>query len=344
MMHESNVGEHEAVSLGHGSGGGLTNQMIEEFLLPGLDNPYLEELHDGAVIPWQSERLAFSTDSFVVNPLFFPGGNIGLLAVHGTTNDLSMCGARPRFLSLSLILEEGLPFTDLRTILNSIRSACDELSVQVVTGDTKVIERGSGDGVYINTSGIGEVLPGVSLSPKQVRQGDKILVSGPIAEHGMAVMAERSGLDFGDLLKSDTAALWPVVEPILKVMGDQVHVMRDATRGGVSSVLNEIAKSAGVGIVIEESQIPIKDPVVGACEILGLDPLQVANEGRFVCFVDREFGEQTLSIMQKHPLGHESRIIGEVVADHPGVVRMLGDRGKSRVVEMLSYSQLPRIC
>lgn len=335
---------YDTVTLAHGGGGKLSQKLLDELLLPALDNPVLRELHDGAVLPVRDARLAFSTDSFLVRPPFFPGGDIGLLSVHGTANDLAMCGARPRFLSLALILEEGFALADVWKILVSIRRACDALDLTVVTGDTKVVERGKGDGVFINTTGIGEVLPGCQLSPRRVLPGDKILVSGPVAEHGMAIMSVREGLEFESDLVSDTAALWPVVEPLLVEMAADLHMLRDATRGGVASVVNEVARAASVGIVLEEEAIPVRGPVRAACEILGLDPLYVANEGRFLGFVEDGQAGRALAMMKEHPLGRDARLIGEVVAEHPGVVRMRGLYGGSRVVDMISGEQLPRIC
>ncbi len=338
------IQSYETVTLSHGGGGKLTQRLISQILLPSFSNSYLNELHDGAILPSHTGRLAFTTDSFVVSPSFFPGGNIGHLAVHGTTNDLAMCGARPMFLSLALILEEGFLVDELRAIAATIRSACEALDVQVVTGDLKVVERGKGDGIFINTTGLGTVLPEAEISPRRVRAGDRVLISGGIAEHGIAILSLREGLDFETDLKSDTAALWPLVERMLDAGGKGVHVLRDATRGGVASVLNEIAQSSGTGIQIEETQIPVREDVRGACEILGLDPLHVANEGKLVAFVAPGLCETVLDAMRSHPLGTDSAIIGEVVARHPGIVRLKTGLGGSRVLEMMSGEQLPRIC
>jgi hydrogenase expression/formation protein HypE len=336
--------DYDAVTLGHGGGGKLGQKLIDEMLLPCLDNAALRELHDGAVLPPSTARLALSTDSFVVHPPFFPGGDIGSLAVHGTTNDLAMCGARPRYLSLGLILEEGFLLKDLWRILVSIREAADALEVSVVTGDTKVVERGKGDGVFVNTTGLGEVLEGVRLSPRHVRAGDRVFVSGPIAEHGMTILCAREGLEFEGDLRSDTAALWPAVEPLLLNHGDAIHVLRDATRGGVASVVNEVARSAQVGIVLDEAALQVSRPARAACEVLGLDPLYVANEGRFVGFVAAEACDVVLATLREHPLGRHAYVLGEVVEDHPAVVRMTSVYGGSRVVDMVSGEQLPRIC
>jgi len=335
---------YETITLGHGGGGKLSQRILQELIVPILGNVYLNQLHDGAVVPFPCGPLAFTTDSFVVAPPFFPGGNIGTLAVHGTVNDLAMCGARPRFLSLALILEEGFAIEDLRKILISIREACEPIGVQIITGDMKVVERGKGDGIFINTTGIGQVLPWADISPSRIQPGDKIILNGSIAEHGIAILSIREGLSFQTELRSDTAALWPIVETMLAGGEDRIHAMRDATRGGVASVLNEMAVSARVGVVIEGSEIPVREDVQGACEMLGFDPLFVANEGRFVTFVAPEAADEILSQMREHPLGAEARIIGEVVAAHPGVVRLNTLFGTGRVVEMLSGEQLPRIC
>ncbi len=338
------IQEYDTVTLAHGGGGKLTQRLIRDLFAPTLENPFLSELHDGALLPAPGGRLAFSTDSFVVSPPFFPGGNIGDLAVHGTVNDLAMCGARPLYLSLSMILEEGFRLKDLWEILVTIRERAEEAGVQVVTGDTKVVERGKGDGIFLNTTGIGIILDDVDIRPSRIRPGDRILLNGPIAEHGMAILSIREGLSFESGLESDTANLWPLVQKLLEAGGRDVHALRDATRGGVASALNELAQASGTGVVIQEASIPVREDVRGACEILGLDPLFVANEGRFLAFVAPERAEELLALMRTHPLGSEARIIGEVVEDHPGVVRMETWLGGSRVVDMLSGEQLPRIC
>lgn len=338
------IQEYDTVTLAHGGGGKLTQRLIRDLFAPTLENPFLSELHDGALLPAPGGRLAFSTDSFVVSPPFFPGGNIGDLAVHGTVNDLAMCGARPLYLSLSMILEEGFRLKDLWEILVTIRERAEEAGVQVVTGDTKVVERGKGDGIFLNTTGIGIILDDMDIRPSRIRPGDRILLNGPIAEHGMAILSIREGLSFESGLESDTANLWPLVQKLLEAGGRDVHALRDATRGGVASALNELAQASGTGLVIQEASIPVREDVRGACEILGLDPLFVANEGRFLAFVAPERAEELLALMRTHPLGSEARIIGEVVEDHPGVVRMETWLGGSRVVDMLSGEQLPRIC
>ena len=338
------ITDYDAVTLAHGGGGRLTQRLIEQMLLPGLGNEILAELHDGARLPRPEGLIAFSTDSFVVTPPFFPGGDIGLLAVHGTTNDLAMCGARPRWLSLGLVLEEGFLLKDLWRVLVSIRTACDELGVQIVTGDTKVVEHGKGDAIFVNTTGIGDVLAGTDISPRRVVAGDRVLVSGPVADHGMTILTLRDGLQLEGDLRSDTAALWPLVEPLLTQLGADVHCLRDATRGGVASATNEIARAAKIGIVLEESAVPVHGPARAACEIFGLDPLYVANEGRMLAFVPAARAEESLAILREHPLGREAALIGEVVADHPGSVRLRSALGSMRVLDMLSGEQLPRIC
>jgi hydrogenase expression/formation protein HypE len=336
--------DYDAITMGHGGGGKLSQRLIEDFVVPALANDTLNELHDGAVFPHFGGRLAFSTDTFVVNPRVFPGGDIGSLAVHGTVNDLAMCGARPRHLSLAFVIEEGFPVQEFRQTVESIRHACEESQVNVVTGDTKVVERGKGDGIYINTSGIGSVLHEVQLSPRRVRAGDKILLSSSIARHGMAIMSVREGLEFESTITSDSAALWPLVEGVLGAGQRRVRALRDATRGGVASVVNEIARAANVGMVLQENAIPVDPQVRAACEILGLDPLYVANEGRFVGFVAPEVADEIVDLMRAHPLGQEACVVGEVVVEHPGLVRMRSAFGGSRVVDMISGEQLPRIC
>lgn len=338
------ISDYPAVLLAHGGGGRLTQMLIDRMFLPAFANPALEVLHDGAVLEVEGTRLAFSTDSFVISPIFFPGGDIGSLAVHGTLNDLAMCGARPLGLSTGLILEEGLPMEDLWRVVQSMQAAAEAAGVPIVTGDTKVVDRGKGDGVFINTTGLGLIPAGVQVSPRRARPGDVILVNGAIAVHGMAVMSVREGLEFETALESDSEALHELVARLLEAGGDQVHVLRDPTRGGVASALNEIAAQAQVGVQLEETRIPIWEEVRGACEILGLDPLYVANEGKCLVIVSREAAETVLATMREHPLGREGAIIGEVVEDHPGRVFMRSRIGGMRVVDVLSGEQLPRIC
>jgi hydrogenase expression/formation protein HypE len=312
--------------------------------VPAFANPALGQLHDGAVLDVGGARLAFSTDSFVVNPLFFPGGDIGSLAVHGTVNDLAMCGARPIGLSAGLILEEGLPMEQLWRVVQSMQGAAQAVGVPVVTGDTKVVDRGKGDGVFINTAGIGLIPQGADIAPTRARPGDLVLINGPIAAHGIAIMSVREGLEFETEVASDSAPLHELVAAMLDVAGAHIHVLRDPTRGGVASALNEIAQAARVGIRLEEARIPIDDEVRGACEILGFDPLYVANEGKCLAIVAREVGDMVLAALRAHPLGRVAAIVGEVVGEHPGKVTMRSRIGGLRVVDMLSGEQLPRIC
>ena len=338
------ISDYPTVMLAHGGGGRLTQMLIERLFLPAFANPALEALHDGAILEVNGIRLAFSTDSFTISPLFFPGGDIGSLAVHGTVNDLAMCGARPVGLSAGFILEEGLPMDDLWRAVQSMQAAAQAVDVPIVTGDTKVVERGSGDGMFINTAGLGLIPEGVHISSTRARPGDVVLINGSIADHGIAVMSVREGLEFETALTSDSAPLVDVVFSILDQVGEQVHVLRDPTRGGVASALNEIAAQAGVGIRLEETRIPVGEAVRGACEILGLDPLYVANEGKFLAIVGPEAAEAVLATMRDHPLGQQAAVIGEVVADHPGKLLLRSRIGGLRVVDMLSGEQLPRIC
>ncbi|MBA3962142.1 MAG: hydrogenase expression/formation protein HypE [Chthoniobacterales bacterium] len=337
------ITDYKEIVLAHGSGGKLSHQLISKIIAPQFANELLAPMHDGAIFSLGNERVAFSTDSYVVSPIFFPGGDIGKLAVHGTVNDLAMCGARPLYLSCGFILEEGIPMEDFWRIVQSMRAAADEAGVKLVTGDTKVVDRGKADKIFINTAGIGLVPEGVNIQPNRAQIGDKVLISGPIAVHGIAIMSVREGLEFETEIASDTAALHGLVEEILRACQD-VHVLRDPTRGGVTSAVTEIAQSAGVGVELEEAAIPIREDVKGACEILGLDPLYVANEGKLIAVVPPAAAEEVLAAMRLHSLGKESAIIGEVVPDHPGFVTMRTRVGGRRVVDMLSGEQLPRIC
>ncbi len=338
------ISDYPVVTLAHGGGGRLSQMLIERMFVPTFSNTALEALHDGAILELNGTRLAFSTDSFTVSPLFFPGGDIGSLAVHGTVNDLAMCGARPLALSAGFILEEGFPMEDLWRILLSMQRAAAEVGVPVVTGDTKVVERGKGDGLFINTTGLGIVLPSAHIAPQRAAPGDVVLINGPIAEHGIAIMSQREGLAFETDLVSDSAPLVDLVMRLLEVGGEHVHVLRDPTRGGVASALNEIAAKARVGIRLDEERIPVADAVRGACEILGLDPLYVANEGKCIVIVAPEVADRVLEIIRAHPQGGQATLIGEVVQEHPGKVFMRSRIGGLRVVDMLSGEQLPRIC
>lgn len=337
------ITDYKNVLLAHGGGGKLTHQLIQKVFLSQFKNDWLESLHDGAMLQINGTRLAFSTDSYVINPIFFPGGDIGELAVNGTVNDLAMCGAQPMYLSAAFIVEEGFPMNDLWRVIQSMQTAAESAGVKLVTGDTKVVDRGKGDKIFINTSGIGVVPEGVRIGSQNARAGDVIIVSGPIAVHGIAIMSVRQGLEFETQIVSDTAPLNSLVSVMLETSKD-VHVLRDPTRGGVASSLNEIAESSKVGIRIDENKIPISEPVRGACEILGLDPLYVANEGKLLAFVSPSDANRILSAMKQHSLGTQSTIIGEVVSEHVGTVVMHTAIGGSRVVDMLSGEQLPRIC
>jgi hydrogenase expression/formation protein HypE len=337
------ISDHKEIVLAHGSGGRLTQQLIEKMVLPQFRNDLLEPLHDGAVFSLNGARFAFSTDSFVVNPIFFPGGDIGKLAVCGTVNDLAMCGATPLYLSVGLILEEGLPMEDFWRVLQSMQQTARQAGVTLVTGDTKVVDRGKGDKIFINTSGLGTIEPGVNIDPRRARVGDKILINGPIAQHGIAIMSVRENLAFETAITSDCAPLNGLAAALLKACPD-VHIMRDPTRGGIASALNEIAAQAGVGIHLDDAAIPVSEEVRGACEILGFDPLYVANEGKMLAVVPAEAAGAALEAMRGHELGRESAIIGEVVAGHPGFVTLRTRVGGNRVVDMMSGEQLPRIC
>ncbi len=336
--------QYPTVVLAHGGGGKFSRMLTEQVFMPAFGNDTLAALHDGAVLQVGGERLAFSTDTFVINPLFFPGGDIGSLAVHGTVNDLAMCGARPLALSAGFILEEGFPMQDLWHIARSMSEAAATAGVSIVTGDTKVVDRGKGDGVFINTSGVGVIGKGIDIAPTRARPGDAILVSGSIGTHGIAIMSVREGLEFETTLLSDAACLVGMVHALLDALGNDVHVLRDPTRGGVASAVNEIAASAGVGIQLDAAAIPVEEDVRAACEILGLDPLYVANEGKLVAFVPESRADEALEILRADPLGRQAARIGSVVAGHPGKVFMRSPIGGMRVVEMLSGEQLPRIC
>jgi hydrogenase expression/formation protein HypE len=333
----------EEILLGHGSGGILSDRLIRDVFLPAFQNPVLARLDDQAIVSLDGLRIAFTTDSFVVKPLFFPGGDIGSLAVHGTVNDLAMGGARPLYLSAAFILEEGLAMETLRRVVASLERAAREAGVAVVTGDTKVVERGKADGLFIITTGIGLVPDGVRLSASQAKPGDCVLLSGSIGEHGIAVLAEREGIEFECPVTSDSAPLDTLVRAMLDVT-PAIRCLRDPTRGGLSSALNEIAAQSRVGIHLDERQIPICEEVKGACELLGFDPLYVANEGKLVAIVDRTAAEALLAAMRAHPLGREARMIGTVMEGAPGVVTMRTVLGSTRIVDMLAGDQLPRIC
>jgi hydrogenase expression/formation protein HypE len=339
---------HRQIVLGHGSGGKLTADLIEQIFLPAFHNPVLDKLDDQAVLTINGTRLAFTTDSFVVTPIFFPGGDIGRLAVHGTVNDLAMSGARPLYLSAAFILEEGLAVEDLRRVVESMRGAAVQAGVQFVTGDTKVVNRGKGDQIFITTTGIGVIEDGVNISADRARPGDQIILSGYIGDHGMAIMSQREGLEFEGAITSDCASLHGLVATMLSTAQSRgaefIHCLRDPTRGGAATTLNEIARRAGVGMVLREDSIPVRDSVKGACEVLGLDPLYVANEGKLLAVVAPEMAQAVLHQMRQHELGHDAVIIGEIVADHPGMVLMKTQIGGTRVLDVMFGEQLPRIC
>ncbi|HTZ95739.1 MAG TPA: hydrogenase expression/formation protein HypE [Terriglobales bacterium] len=333
----------DTILLGHGSGGKLSAELVRDVFLPAFTNPFLARLDDQAVVDVNGQRFAITTDSFVVKPLFFPGGDIGSLAVHGTVNDLAMGGATPRFLSTAFIIEEGFSISQLRQIVESMHTAARAADVQIVTGDTKVVEKGKGDGLFINTTGVGLVPPGLELSANLARPGDRVVLSGSIGEHGIAILAQREGLEFETQIKSDSAALHTLVAAMLRTTRE-IRCMRDPTRGGVSSTLNEIAQQSCVGIQLEEQNIPIREEVRGACELLGLDPLYVANEGKLIAIVAPEVADSLVETMRRHPLGTSAQIIGTVTERNAGLLTMRSQFGTTRLVDMLAGDQLPRIC
>lgn len=333
----------DKITLDHGSGGKIAHALTTDLLLPRFGNPSLTPLNDGAVLALGDQRLAFSTDTFTVDPLFFPGGDIGELAVNGTVNDVAMCGARPLYLSMGLIIEEGLARSDLERILDSMQRTLAAAGVDLVTGDTKVVPRGAADKVFINTSGLGVIPEGVSVGAEGARPGDKILLSGTMADHGMTILTQREGLSFESDLESDTAPLNHLVARMLAVCPD-IHVLRDPTRGGVGTTLNEIARQSRTGLRLREADLPVRPAVAGACDLLGFDPLYVANEGKLLAFVPAAAADTVLAAMQADDHGREACIIGEVVDDHPGRVYMETRIGGERIVDMLTGEQLPRIC
>ncbi|MCA6079201.1 hydrogenase expression/formation protein HypE [Fulvivirga sedimenti] len=335
--------DFDVITLGHGSGGALTNQLLDSGVFTLLDNEFLHSRHDGAILDL-SGKTAFTTDSFVISPIFFPGGNIGDLAVNGTINDLAMCGAKPRYISLGFILEEGLPVEELWEIIYTIKKATENAGVQVVTGDTKVVEKGKGDRIFVNTTGIGTVHPGAEIDAGRVTEGDAVIVSGTIANHGIAIMSQREGLSFETEVQSDTRSLASIIMKLLDEFGPEIHLLRDPTRGGVATVLNEIARQAKVGIEINENNIPIVPQVHGACEMLGLEPLYVANEGIFVGFVDAAHATDVVELLHGLPGSEDACIIGRVVDQHAGQVVMQSAIGGRRIIQMLPGEQLPRIC
>ncbi len=338
------LADYPTIVMGHGGGGKLGNELVEHLFLPAFRNPELENLGDAAVLELAAGRVAMSTDSFVVQPLFFPGGNIGELAVNGTVNDLSVTGADPKFLSASFILEEGFSLAQLATIVQSMARAAATAGVKIVTGDTKVVERGHGDGCYINTAGIGLLRPGINVGPHRAQPGDAVFVSGTIGDHGMAIMSVREGLEFESQIRSDCAALNGMIAAVLEAAGNSVHAMRDPTRGGLASTLNEIALSSNVGVVIDETRLPVRPEVQSACELLGLDPVYVANEGKAVFFVAPDAANRVLEVLRSHPLGRDAARIGQVTTEHKRMLVARTAMGANRVIPTQIGEQLPRIC
>ena len=333
----------DKILLDHGSGGKISHRLTAGLLLPAFDNPALAMLDDGAVLSPGAGRIAFSTDTYVVDPIFFPGGSIGELAINGTVNDVAMCGAVPRYLSVGMIIEEGFAMDDLRRVVAAMARAAQAAGVSVVTGDTKVVPKGAADRIFINTAGIGIIGEGVNVSGANARAGDAVILSGTMADHGMTILTQRQGLTFESDLTSDSAPLNHMVADILAT-GCEVHVLRDPTRGGVGTTLNEIAEKSRAGIRIREADLPVRPAVAGVCELLGFDPLYVANEGKLLAFVPAGQAETVLAAIRRSPYGREACIIGEVVAGHPGRVVMQTRIGGERIVDMLTGEQLPRIC
>lgn len=337
------IQQYPHIMAAHGGGGKLMHQLIQKMFVSTFKNPQLGIEHDGATFPVTNGRFAFSTDSYVINPLFFPGGNIGSLAVHGTVNDLAMCGAKPLYLSAGFILEEGFSMEMLWKIVQSMSNAAQNANVHIVTGDTKVVEKGKGDGIFINTAGVGIIEHNQHIAPSEIKPDDEIILSGDIGRHGIAIMAVREGLEFESTIESDSASVADLVKQLLDA-NIEIHCMRDLTRGGLSSALIEIAEKPGRHIHIEERSIPLTSEVQGACEILGFDPLYVANEGRFIAIVPSKFSKKSLDIMKAHPLGKGASIIGKVTAEMKPLVTMTSKIGTRRIIDMLSGEQLPRIC
>lgn len=337
------ISRYEHVLLAHGGGGRLMHRLLEEIFLPAFDNPTLRTRHDGATLVWSSERLAFTTDAYVVRPLFFPGGDIGTLAVNGTVNDLAMCGARPLAMAAAFILEEGLPMETLQRVVQSMRSAAAAVGVSFVTGDTKVVDRGRADGLYITTTGLGHIAEGIQISPTQIRTGDRILLNGDLGRHGVAIMAVREGLAFETTITSDCA---PLVEPVFRLIeaGVQVRCLRDLTRGGLATALVELAETTGMDLLVDEAAVPVSEEVQGACEILGLDPLHVANEGRFLAVVAPEDADRAVALLQQHAPELNAAVIGQVRGPGQGQVTLRSRIGAPRILDMFSGEQLPRIC
>ncbi len=340
--------DYPAIVMGHGGGGKLGNELVEHLFLPAFRNPALENLGDAAVFELDSgsgpARVAMSTDSFVVQPLFFPGGSIGALAVNGTVNDLAVSGADPKYLSASFILEEGFPLAQLAAVVQEMADAARTAGVRIVTGDTKVVERGHGDGCYINTAGVGVLRVGIHVGPRRAQTGDAVIVSGTMGDHGMAIMSVREGLEFESQIRSDCAALNGMIAEVLNIAGEAVHAMRDPTRGGLASTLNEIATASNIGIAIDETAVPVRPEVQSACELLGLDPVYVANEGKAVFFVAPELADQVVEVLRAHRLGSDAARIGSITSKHPRMLVARTAMGANRVIPTQIGEQLPRIC
>ena len=341
-MSIENIG-FETINLGHGSGGELTRNLLDKIIFKTFSNPYLDQKHDGSIVKIEG-KIAISTDSFVITPIFFKGGNIGELAVHGTVNDVAMCGAIPKYLSLAFIIEEGLKVSEFIEIVQSIKKAADESGVLIITGDTKVVERGKGDKIFVNTTGFGEMNPKANISVHNIKEGDKILVNGFIAQHGMAIMSEREGLEFESTIESDSTNLNFLVNDLLNAFGDKIKLFRDPTRGGLGTVLHEIANDINKGVFLKEAAIPMEKQVAAACEMLGLDPMYVANEGVFLVIIDPSIEKEVLALMRNHKKGKNSAIVGEITSQHPNKVVMESLIGGKRIVSPLVGEQLPRIC
>ena len=333
----------ETINLGHGSGGELTRDLLDKIIFKTFSNPYLDQKHDGSIVQIDGE-MAISTDSFVITPIFFKGGNIGELAVHGTVNDVAMCGAIPKYLSLAFIVEEGMQVSEFVQVVESIKKAADESGVLIITGDTKVVERGKGDKIFINTTGFGAMHPKANISVQNIKEGDAILVNGFIAQHGMAIMSEREGLQFESTIESDSTNLNFLVNDLLDEFGDKIKLFRDPTRGGLGTVLHELANDVSVGVALKEIDIPLEKQVAAACEMLGLDPMYVANEGVFLTVVDASIKDEVLELMQNHSKGKNAAIIGKITSEHPNKVVMQSLIGGKRIVSPLVGEQLPRIC
>ena len=337
------ISKESIINLGHGSGGELTRELLDTIIFKTFNNPYLNQKHDGAIVKIEGE-IAMSTDSFVINPIFFKGGNIGALAVHGTVNDVAMCGAIPKYLSLSFIIEEGLPMSEFKTIVAAIKDAADQSGVQIITGDTKVVERGKGDKIFINTTGIGQVHKKANISTANIKPGDCIIVNGQIAQHGIAIMSEREGLEFESDIVSDSTNLNHLTIGLLDKFGDKIKLFRDPTRGGLGTILCEISTEINLGVFMKETDLPLDKQVAAVCEMLGLDPLYVANEGVFLAVVDPSIATEVATFMQQHPKGKNATNVGVFTTEHPQKVVMESSIGGKRIVSPLVGEQLPRIC